>query len=83
MTEQTGSDARAPKVEAVQAVVDRITSWQDGATEETVRSELRQALAEADLDVPDSFVEAVVTRVRDNTEHFDVEPLLEASETDR
>ena len=83
MSEQTGSDARPPKVEAVQAVVDRITSWQDGATEETVREELLKALGEADLEVPDSFVEAVVERVRGNTEHFDVEPLLESAETDR
>jgi len=83
MTEQTGSDARSPKVEAVQAVVDRITSWQDGATEETVRSELLDGLAEADLEVPSSFVDAVVSRVRDNTEHFDVEPLLDDAEADR
>lgn len=83
MTEQTGNDARPPKVEAVQAVVDRITSWQDGATEETVRDELLKALTEADLEVPGSFVDAVVERVRGNTEHFDVEPLLDAAETDR
>lgn len=83
MSDTIGSDERAPKVEAVQAVVDRITSWQDGATEETVRDELQKALSEADLEVPSSFVDAVVQRVRDNTEHFDVEPLLHAAETDR
>ena len=78
-----GTADRAPKVEAVQAVVDRITSWQDGATEETVRSELLKALGEADLDVPAPFVDAVVARVRDNTEHFDVEPLLDEAESAR
>jgi len=83
MSEQSSGDARAPKVEAVQAVVDRITSWQDGATEETVRSELLQALSEADLEVPGSFVDAVVQRVRDSTAHFDVEPLLSDAEADR
>jgi hypothetical protein len=72
--EATGD--RSAKVEAVQAVVDRITSWQDGATEETVRDELRRGLAEADLDVPTDFVEEVVRRVREGSEHFDVEPLL-------
>ncbi len=76
MTDQTGSDAGSPKVEAVQAVVDRITSWQDGATEETVRAELLKGLQEADLEVPPTFVDEVVRRVRDNTGHFDVEPLL-------
>jgi hypothetical protein len=78
-----GTGDRTPKVEAVQAVVDRITSWQDGAPEETVRSELLKALGEAGVDVPASFVDAVVERVRDNTEHFDVEPLLAGSEGDR
>ena len=71
----TGGDWSV-KTEAVQAVVDRITSWQDGATEETVREELRQGLAQADLDVPDAFVDEVVRRVRAGSEHFDVEPLL-------
>jgi hypothetical protein len=76
---QPGAD-RSVKVEAVQAVVDRITSWQDGATEETVRQELLQGLSDAQLEVPSTFVDEVVRRVRDNTEHFDVEPLLTATE---
>ncbi len=86
MSEHTGTlgaDDRAPKVEAVQAVVDRITSWQDGATEETVRSELLKGLGEAGVDVPSAFVDAVVERVRANTEHFDVEPLLDEAEAQR
>ena len=64
------------KAEAVQAVVDRITSWQDGATEETVRDELQRGLAQADLEVPADFVDEVVRRVREGSEHFDVQPLL-------
>ncbi len=80
MTDQTGADKAAEhsaKVEAVQAVVDRITSWQDGATEEVVRAELLEGLSRVDVDVPDTFVDEVVRRVRANTEHFDVAPLLE------
>jgi hypothetical protein len=79
----TGSGAagdQSVKVEAVQAVVDRITSWQDGATEETVRDELLRGLAEAHVDVPANFVEEVVRRVRGGSEHFDVEPLLDDDE---
>jgi hypothetical protein len=83
MTEQSGSDARTPKVEAVQAVVDRVASWQDGATEDTVRDELRRGLSEVGAEVPDTFVEAVVARIRDDPEHFDVGPLLAQSESDR
>jgi hypothetical protein len=78
---QPGAD-RSVKAEAVQAVVDRITSWQDGATEETVRQELLQGLSDAQLDVPPTFVDEVVRRVRDNTEHFDVGPLLTATDGD-
>ena len=80
MTETQPGPDRSVKVEAVQAVVDRITSWQDGATEETVRQELLQGLSDAQLEVPSTFVDEVVRRVRDNTEHFDVEPLLTATE---
>ena len=74
--DEAASGDRSVKAEAVQAVVDRITSWQDGATEETVRDELLRGLAQADLDVPADFVDEVVRRVRDGSEHFDVQPLL-------
>ena len=69
-------DHRSARLEASQAVVDRITSWQDGATEDVVRSELLKGLAEVGVEVPDSFVDEVVRRVTDGTEHFDVAPLL-------
>jgi len=69
---------RSAHVEAVQAVVDRITSWQDGATGDVVRAELVKALDEAGVSVPDSFVDEVVRRVGDeDSAHFDVEPLLQ------
>jgi hypothetical protein len=44
------------KMEAIQAVVDRVTSWQDGATEGTVDAELRRGLDEVGVDVPDDDV---------------------------
>ena len=44
------------KLEAIQAVVDRVTSWQDGATEGTVDVELRRGLDEVGVDVPDDDV---------------------------
>lgn len=68
---------RPAQVEAVQAVVDRIVSWQDGATEDTVREELEKGLAQSGVHVPDGFVDEVVRRVADEeTAHFDVAPLL-------
>jgi hypothetical protein len=41
------------KYEAIQAVVDRVTSWQDGATEGTVADELRKGFGEAGVQVGD------------------------------
>jgi hypothetical protein len=80
MVDQSSADqgeVRSARVEAVQAVVDRIISWQDGATEDVVREELLKGLSEAGVEVPDTFVDEVVRRVRANTEHFEVEPLLD------
>lgn len=80
MTDQTGkyTDDRSAKTEAVQAVVDRVASWQDGATKDTVRDELRKGLDEAGVTVPESFFDDAVRRISDNDgEHFDVGPLLD------
>ncbi|MBI2243184.1 MAG: hypothetical protein HYU55_04300 [Nocardioides sp.] len=49
MTEQHSTE----QLEAIQAVVDRVTSWQDGATESTVAQELRDGFDEAGVDVAD------------------------------
>lgn len=45
MSEKSSSE----RIEAIQAVVDRVSSYQDGAPEGTVEVELRKALAETDL----------------------------------
>ena len=52
MSEQHSTE----KLEAIQAVVDRVTSWQDGATEGTVEQELRDGFAEVGVDVSDDDV---------------------------
>ncbi|WP_193609520.1 hypothetical protein [Nocardioides lijunqiniae] len=52
------------KLEAVQAVVDRVTSWQDGATEGTVAEELRKGAGEVGVDLSDDDV----TRLADAIE---------------
>ena len=44
------------KITAVQAVVDRVSSWQDGATEGTVDAELRKGLDEAGVSLSDDEV---------------------------
>jgi hypothetical protein len=60
MTEMSDQD----RLTAIQAVVDRVTSWQDGATEGTVESELRKGFGQAGVDVPDDDV----TRLADAIE---------------
>jgi hypothetical protein len=44
------------KTEAMQAVVDRVTSWQDGAPEGTVEAELRDGFTRAGVDVDDADI---------------------------
>ena len=46
-----GSGYSDDQLEAIQAVVDRVTSWQDGATEGTVVDELRRGLDEVGVSV--------------------------------
>jgi hypothetical protein len=52
------------KIEAIQAVVDRVTSWQDGATEGTVEKELRDGFAQAGVDVPDEDVRRLADAIQ-------------------
>ena len=52
MTEDNSTD----RLEAIQAVVDRVTSWQDGATEGTVADELRKGFDQAGVTVSDGDV---------------------------
>jgi hypothetical protein len=53
------------KLEAVQAVVDRVTSWQDGATESTVAAELRKGFDEAGVEVAEDDVARLADAIED------------------
>jgi hypothetical protein len=44
------------KLEAVQAVVERVTAYQDGAPEGTVEDELRKGLTEAEVELDDEEI---------------------------
>jgi len=60
------TDTRSSEeLEAIQAVVDRVTSWQDGATEGTVEQELRDGFSEAGVDVPDDDVKKLADAIQD------------------
>jgi hypothetical protein len=51
------------ELEAIQAVVDRVTSYQDGATEGTVEKELREGFAEAGVNVTDEDVRTLADAI--------------------
>lgn len=52
MTEQNANE----KNEAVQIIVDRVSSWQDGATEGTVAEELRKGADEVGITLTDDEI---------------------------
>ena len=66
------------KLEAVQAVVDRVTSWQDGATEGTVEQELRDGFAEAGVDVSDGDVKRLADAIQDEHGAVSAQEVLSA-----
>ena len=49
--------------EAVQAVVDRVLSWQAGAPEETVLAELQAGLRDIGTDMPADWLGQTVKRI--------------------
>ena len=53
------------RTEAIQAVVDRVTSWQDGATEGTVAEELRKGFGEVGVDVSEDDVARLADAIED------------------
>jgi hypothetical protein len=71
------TDTRSSEeLEAIQAVVDRVTSWQDGATEGTVEQELRDGFSEAGVDVPDEDVKKLADAIQDEHGAVDAATVL-------
>ena len=66
------------RLEALQAVVDRVSSWQESAPEGTVREELDAALAEVGLDLDDAVRRRIVEHIHGgNAEQTDVRTFLD------
>ncbi len=63
-------------VEVVQAVYDRVNSYEESAPPETIRTELDEALAEAGVDLDDSTRETLVRHIDDRGGREDVAKLL-------
>ena len=71
MTERSSEE-----LEAVQAVVDRVTSWLDGATEGTVAEELRSGFKEAGVEVSDDEVGRLADAIQDKHGAVDAADIL-------
>jgi hypothetical protein len=66
------------KMEAIQAVVDRVTSWQDGATEGTVEDELRDGFGQSGVDVSDEDVRRLADAIQDEHGTVSAQEVLSA-----
>ncbi|MET0952292.1 MAG: hypothetical protein ABWX57_03330, partial [Aeromicrobium sp.] len=62
--------------QAIQAVVDRVSSWQDGATEGTVADELAKGFDEAGIEVPQADQEALASAIQDKHGEIQVGEVL-------
>ena len=62
--------------EAMQAVVDRVSAYQDGATAGTTEKELRKAFSETDVEVTDDQVRALTSAIDDDPGSVDVATVL-------
>ena len=56
-----------PELEAIQLVVDRVSSWQDGATEETIIEELRKGFDEVGVEVEPDEVAKLADAIQNET----------------
>jgi len=64
------------ELEAIQGVVDRVSSYQDGAPEGTVESELRKALDETDLELSEDEVVKLASAIEDEHGAIDASSVL-------
>ena len=72
MTDGRGSD----ELEAIQIVVDRVSGYQDGAPEGTVRSELVRGLDAAGVDLTDDEVSRLAAAIEDEHGSVDAATVL-------
>jgi len=77
MAAQDAASNEGADVQALQAVVDRVVSWQDGATQETVREELARGAREAGVEAPDSLLDEIARRIHAGPDRVAVGELIQ------
>jgi hypothetical protein len=70
------NDLSHDQITAVQAAVDRVSSWQDGATEGTLEDELRTALDEVGVSLDDDQFGKVLTALEEHKGTTDAHAVL-------
>lgn len=68
MTDNTDSQEQQAKQEAAEDVVERVTSWQHGAPEETVAEELEKGFDAAGVEVDPSDVDKTAEQIHQTEE---------------
>lgn len=76
MTEATTPAEESAQHEAVQAVVDRVSAWQHGATEGTVLEEVRKGFGEVGVEVDDDAVQNLVQAIESDDGPVDASKYL-------
>jgi hypothetical protein len=72
-------DQQGARSEALRGVIDRVTAWQETATEGTVQEELDRGLAEAGVTLTDEQRDRVARQISDG-QPVDAEALAADSE---
>lgn len=75
MTNENQTDTTAT-TEALQAVVDRVGGYQDGAPEGTVEQELRRGLDEAGIEISSDDITRLAREIEDGGGKVRVEDVL-------
>ena len=70
------TEAQDAEHEALQAVFDRVVSWQESATPEVIREELDRGLAEAGVDVDEATRARLVQYIHEDGSHGRVSDIL-------
>jgi len=64
------------ELDAIQNVVDRVASWQDGATEDTVEDELRKGVDEVGVVLEDDDIRTLAAAIEAEHGRVDVTEVL-------
>lgn len=70
------ADDEDPRIAVLQAVFDRVDSWQESADPETVGRELDEAVAKSDIAIDDATRQRIIDHIVSDASHGDVRDLL-------